>query len=450
MTKLEHKDGSTVKLGFTYALTAGGQITRITHQDNAYWAYANDGCGRLTKAERFNASSVLQMRQTYSYDSGDNLLTKIEHDARQAPVITKNTWYRYNTANELTKMTVDGTDTNMTYDDWGRLATKTQGGYQATYQYHYGHYLKIVTTNFPGETTTSYLTDSLGKRRAKFVIPNINNPATWTVSTYRWDLGWNVVSDATTGWDIGARTKTLVHAGMSTLAEIDGTNPSTGTPRYYAHDHLGSARALYSSAKAQLGATEHMPYGDTYASTGTQPAYTFTGKPYDASVGLYYFPYRYYGPGMARWITRDPLGMVDGPNVYGYVRGGVVSAGDPLGLTCVTKRMHVTSYYGPGTCMDGSCTAPGVVAVGRKPKPDGTLGKEPVYPMDSTVTVDCNSNSSDVPDYVGTVHDTGRGNVVHNRNWPADQWIDVWYPTYEESRNWGNKECTVTICWDEC
>ncbi len=34
MTKLEHKDGSTVKLGFGCALTPGGQITHIPHQDD--------------------------------------------------------------------------------------------------------------------------------------------------------------------------------------------------------------------------------------------------------------------------------------------------------------------------------------------------------------------------------------------------------------------------------
>jgi RHS repeat-associated protein len=49
-------------------------------------------------------------------------------------------------------------------------------------------------------------------------------------------------------------------------------------------------------------------------------------------ANLYFAPYRYYNPQLARWMSRDPLGMVDGPNVYAYVRGNAVNNVDPLGL----------------------------------------------------------------------------------------------------------------------
>ena len=58
----------------------------------------------------------------------------------------------------------------------------------------------------------------------------------------------------------------------------------------------------------------------------------FTGHQWDGESGLYYAPFRYYSPFQARWTTRDPLGMVDGPNVYAYVRGNPVGFSDPLGL----------------------------------------------------------------------------------------------------------------------
>ena len=51
----------------------------------------------------------------------------------------------------------------------------------------------------------------------------------------------------------------------------------------------------------------------------------------DGESGLYYAPHRYYSPFQARWTTRDPLGMVDGPNVYAYVRGNPVVYTDPEG-----------------------------------------------------------------------------------------------------------------------
>jgi len=120
------------------------------------------------------------------------------------------------------------------------------------------------------------------------------------------------------------------------LADVAGSNPSTGAYRYYVTDHLGSTRGLYDGGKSALGGYEYTPYGEVYASSGSVGldglAAAFTGKPWDAAAQMYSFPYRWYSPSAARWLVRDPLGMVDGPNVYGYVRGKPVNHSDPMGL----------------------------------------------------------------------------------------------------------------------
>ncbi len=120
------------------------------------------------------------------------------------------------------------------------------------------------------------------------------------------------------------------------IEQINGDCPyllSTGTWRFYAHDHLGSTRGVYNSDKTPYAGLEHTPYGELYASSGSISDITrrYTGHDWDAAAGLYYAPYRYYSPGLARWITRDPLGMVDGPNVYGYVRGMPINLVDVRG-----------------------------------------------------------------------------------------------------------------------
>jgi len=117
------------------------------------------------------------------------------------------------------------------------------------------------------------------------------------------------------------------------LADLAGTTPASGTARYYFQDNIGSTRQLRASDKSSLYQYEYTPYGESYAAAGTSSTnYQFTGKELDSASGLYYFPYRYYSPGIARWMTRDPLGMVDGPNVYGFVKGRPVSVFDVLGL----------------------------------------------------------------------------------------------------------------------
>ncbi|MBI2425231.1 MAG: hypothetical protein HYV27_20560 [Candidatus Hydrogenedentes bacterium] len=263
--------------------------------------------------------------------------------------------YAYNDANEMTSMTEDGVTTSFTYDDWGRLSTKTQGSYAATYYYRYGDKLKMVTSTFPGEAAlVEYMYDGLGKRRFKVV-----NSSEWT--WYRWDLGWNVIAEyddypgTTSIWDVGALERTYTHTpGGSVsriLADVGGTAPATGNYQYYFHDHLGSTRALHNQSKAMIASNEHTPYGDVYAASGAPMPHTFTGKSYDAEAGLYYFPYRYYSPGMGRWTTRDPLGMVDGPNVYGYARGNVAALIDPTGRS-VVGGSGITVRYGDGSCLN--------------------------------------------------------------------------------------------------
>jgi YD repeat-containing protein len=74
----------------------------------------------------------------------------------------------YNTANELTSMTADGTTTTLTYDDRGRMVTKSQRAYEATYDYRYDNRLARVTTDFPGESNEEYEYGGDGKRRSAF------------------------------------------------------------------------------------------------------------------------------------------------------------------------------------------------------------------------------------------------------------------------------------------
>jgi RHS repeat-associated protein len=154
---------------------------------------------------------------------------------------------------------------------------------------------------------------------------------------HKWNSRFKVLNQETSG---GALAESYVienpNAEVATLlGMVSGSNPSTGTYAYFAHDHLGSVRAVYDADKALTGDYDYTPYGSIYAQTGatalTDLPAAFTGKPLDPASGLYSFPYRIYSPELARWLSRDPLGMVDGPNVYGYVGERPIVALDPDG-----------------------------------------------------------------------------------------------------------------------
>jgi RHS repeat-associated protein len=56
------------------------------------------------------------------------------------------------------------------------------------------------------------------------------------------------------------------------------------------------------------------------------------GGRYDSTTKLYAFRHRDYSPTLQRWMQEDPMGYVDGMNLYQYVRGNPIGSIDPLGL----------------------------------------------------------------------------------------------------------------------
>ena len=60
--------------------------------------------------------------------------------------------------------------------------------------------------------------------------------------------------------------------------------------------------------------------------------YMFTGRELDLETGLYYYRFRYYSATLGRFLQRDPMGDVEGMNLYAYVRNMPVSRKDAYGL----------------------------------------------------------------------------------------------------------------------
>jgi RHS repeat-associated protein len=85
-----------------------------------------------------------------------------------------------------------------------------------------------------------------------------------------------------------------------------------------------------SDAAGEIAAIEADAYGAPLA-IGEVPG-RFTGKPYDADLGAYVFPFRNYRPEEGRWMSADPSGFPDGVNGRHYASNPLTGI-DRLGLT---------------------------------------------------------------------------------------------------------------------
>jgi len=58
----------------------------------------------------------------------------------------------------------------------------------------------------------------------------------------------------------------------------------------------------------------------------------FTGRQYDSESQIYYYRARYYSPRIARFISRDPIGVNGGINLYKYAEDNPIKNSDPTGF----------------------------------------------------------------------------------------------------------------------
>lgn len=131
-----------------------------------------------------------------------------------------------------------------------------------------------------------------------------------------------------------------------------GASPFKPTPltRYQLDIHLGSACLELDDSGAVISYEEYYPYGSTSYQAVRDDVevslkrYHYTGKERDEETGLYYHGARYYAPWLGRWTSCDPAGLVDGTNLYAYVRDNPVRFVDATGHGSTGGDLGNVSY----------------------------------------------------------------------------------------------------------
>ena len=134
-------------------------------------------------------------------------------------------------------------------------------------------------------------------------------------------------------------------AGILSRTTADG-------PAFYGYDDRGNVALLTNSAGQDVGHYRYDAFGNTLEADGARAGenpYRFSTKELHGPSGIYDFGFRFYSPGMGRWLNRDPIREMGGINLYAMVRNNPVNSVDEYGLIPTQPQIPVKYWKYQGT-----------------------------------------------------------------------------------------------------
>jgi RHS repeat-associated protein len=307
-----------------------------------------------------DAAAVRNYVETYTYDDLGNITT-----LRHGAAVGNGSWTRHYQY---------AYDTDATNPTNRLVATSAPGDpdagpYTVPYDYDARGNLSHLRLPDPGELTWDvfdhlvhvdlggggdvyYVHDAEGQRVRKTVVRQggrvLDHIYLGPLEIYR-------ERDGASAPDLERHT---VHIGddAGAIAQVDvkikddkGLEPTSAigqaVARYRYGNLIGSAMVETDGAGAVITYEEYHPYGTTsYRSAkptdgATLKLYRFAARERDDETGLYSMGARQYAPWLGRWISPDPAGFGDGPNLYVYCRNNPVMRHDPNGTQSAPQQL---------------------------------------------------------------------------------------------------------------
>lgn len=110
------------------------------------------------------------------------------------------------------------------------------------------------------------------------------------------------------------------------------------------HDHNGNIMCLVDVLTGfRADSYRYTAFGEEETAVNTTNPWRWASKRIDEETGLVYFGQRYYCSSLGRWITTDPIGYKDGPNLYAYVHNNPLTCIDAFGLYTEEEELTKTA-----------------------------------------------------------------------------------------------------------
>jgi RHS repeat-associated protein len=266
----------------------GNRGTKTVHSNGAlqkHFGYGTNGRNQLTSWSEWNGSGVLQRSATLTYDAAGNRITQSITPAGGSAQLTT---YAWDYDNRLTSVTLPGS---------------------VTHSYGCDYRMRRVTRSEPGENPVA-MTFSGGLSVAEY---EVTDPLLGT-------LGVSPEVEYQRGPDMGGGVGGLLYSLRS------------GTPKFNLGNGRGDVVAQSDSTGDLTWTASYEAYGKRTVETGSNADRQRANTKEEDPTGLLNEGFRYRDLETGTWLSRDPAGFVDGPNLYAYVTQNPWSKFDPDGL----------------------------------------------------------------------------------------------------------------------
>lgn len=256
--------------------------------------YKSDSLGNrlLKNAETYQIGAINQIVQQgncqYTYDRNGNLTQKTENG--------EFTYFAYDAFDRLTEVIGPQGKTNYTYDPFHRRLFKVTNDHTTAYLYQGNNEIGSI--------------DSDGKRELRIL-----------------------------GLQTGSETGSAIAMELQDKILIPVHNPQ------------GSLACLVDyESKAAIETHRYSAFGEELVpqSKNSLSPWRFCSKRVDQETGFVFFGRRYYAADVGRFVTPDPLGFADGPNMYAFLKNNPLLAIDLYGLFAESNGYHMFSGISHG------------------------------------------------------------------------------------------------------
>jgi RHS repeat-associated protein len=297
------------------------------------------GDHRLQAITHRNPDASLLSRFTYAYDPTGNITNWV-----QALGGSTNNWsIGYDAADQLLNATItQGTNSLAlaeTYDAAGNRLTDNVAGVSRTFRYNALNQLAGASdstrtnTSFEWDAEQRLAAINHGTNRSEFYYDGLGRQGRIVEKQ-----NGAVISD-----------RRFVWCGLELCEERDATGavvqkrffpqgfqqvsgPAAGN-YFYTRDQLGTVGEMVDASGALRARYSYDAWGARSKLAGDLDAdFGFAGYFFHAPSAMQLAPFRAYSPDLGRWLSRDPLGEIAGPNLYAYVANNPLNRSDPLGL----------------------------------------------------------------------------------------------------------------------